>query len=79
MNRMVTAADMRDVGRLLSRLKSDETLFWWHCRCGYANVRYDPCLGCHCRAPRIVRRNTRADRARRVAEAAAAVARAEGF
>ena len=47
--------------------KNDETLFWWHCRCGYANVRYDPCFGCHTRAPRQVRHNTVADRARRLA------------
>ena len=40
------------------RKRTDETLFWWHCRCGYANVRYDPCFGCHSRAPRQVRTNT---------------------
>jgi hypothetical protein len=37
---------------------TDETLRRWHCGCGYANVGYDPCFGCHCRAPRQVRRNT---------------------
>jgi len=57
------------------RRRTDETLYWWHCPCGYANVRYDPCFGCHSRAPRQVRHNTWADRARRRAAAAEAVAR----
>jgi len=41
-----------------TRANPDETLYRWHCRCGYANVGYDPCFGCHCRAPRQVRANT---------------------
>jgi hypothetical protein len=45
------------------RQRNEETLFWWHCRCGYANVRYDPCFGCHSRAPRQVRANTGRKRA----------------
>jgi len=37
-----------------------ETLRLWHCpACGYANVGKDPCLGCHKRAPRRVRDNTK--------------------
>jgi hypothetical protein len=75
MQRLVTLTDSRDMRSLFGRKKTDETLFWWHCRCGYANVRYDPCFGCHTRAPRQIRRNTRADRVRRRTEAAEAVAR----
>jgi hypothetical protein len=75
MKRVVTRADSDYVSLLRRRRNSDETLFWWHCRCGYANVRYDPCFGCHIRAPREVRRNTRADRARRRAMADEAFAR----
>jgi hypothetical protein len=38
-----------------------ETLRLWHCpACGYANAGKDPCAGCHKRAPRQVRANTRA-------------------
>ena len=38
----------------------DETLRLWHCpECGYANVGSDPCAGCHKRAPRRVRANTK--------------------
>jgi hypothetical protein len=37
-----------------------ETLRQWHCWCGYTNVGFDPCAGCHRPAPRQVRRNTRA-------------------
>ena len=69
MQRVVTEADTTGMRRFFLRKKSDETLFWWHCRCGYANVRYDPCFGCHIRAPRSVRQNTRADRERRRAAA----------
>jgi hypothetical protein len=37
-----------------------ETLRLWHCpECGYANVGKDPCAGCHKRAPRRVRANTK--------------------
>jgi len=37
-----------------------EDLRLWHCpECGYANVGMDPCLGCHKRAPRQVRTNTK--------------------
>jgi rubrerythrin len=37
-----------------------ETLRLWHCpECGYANVGMDPCLGCHKRAPRRIRSNTK--------------------
>jgi hypothetical protein len=37
-----------------------ETLRLWHCpACGYANAGKDPCAGCHKRAPRIVRANTK--------------------
>jgi hypothetical protein len=76
MQRVVIGADTTVMRLPFGRTKTDETLFWWHCRCGYANVRYDPCFGCHIRAPKQVRRNTRADRARRRAAAADAVARA---
>lgn len=72
MQRLVTESDTKDMRLLFGRKKSDETLFCWHCRCGYANVCYDPCFGCHIRAPLQVRRNTRADRARRRTEAAEA-------
>jgi hypothetical protein len=38
-----------------------ETLRLWHCpACGYANPGKDPCAGCHKRAPRQVRANTKA-------------------
>jgi len=41
-------------------LSQRETLRLWHCpECGYANVGYDPCHGCHKRAPRRVRSNTK--------------------
>jgi hypothetical protein len=52
------------------RRRTDETLYWWHCGCGYANVRDDPCFGCHSRAPRQVRRNTSTYRTRRNMEEA---------
>jgi len=75
MKRVVTGADVSAMRLVIRRKKTDETLYWWHCDCGYANVRYDPCFGCHCRAPRQVRRNTRADRARRLTMAAEAFSR----
>jgi len=37
-----------------------ESLRYWHCGCGYSNLAFDPCAGCHRPAPRYVRRNTRA-------------------
>lgn len=40
-------------------MESDETLYHWHCTCGYNNVGYDPCAGCNRRAPRRVRFNTK--------------------
>jgi rubrerythrin len=41
-------------------LPQQETLRLWHCpECGYANVGRDPCAGCHKRAPRRVRSNTK--------------------
>ena len=42
------------------RATAVETLRNWHCWCGYTNVGFDPCAGCHRRAPRQVRNNTRA-------------------
>ena len=39
-------------------METGETLYHWHCRCGYNNVGYDPCAGCNRRAPRQVRANT---------------------
>ena len=37
-----------------------DTLRHWHCRCGYHNAGFNPCSGCHRRAPRWIVRNTRA-------------------
>ena len=37
-----------------------DTLRHWHCECGYHNASADPCSGCHRRAPRWIRANTRA-------------------
>ena len=37
-----------------------DTLRHWHCMCGYHNAGADPCAGCHRRAPRWIRANTRA-------------------
>ena len=36
-----------------------QTLRHWHCRCGYHNAGFDPCAGCHRRAPKWIRINTR--------------------
>ena len=41
-------------------METGETLYHWHCTCGYNNVGYDPCAGCNRRAPRRVRANTKA-------------------
>ena len=40
-------------------METSETLYHWHCMCGYNNVGYDPCAGCNRRAPRRVRANTK--------------------
>ena len=40
-------------------MENSETLYHWHCMCGYNNVGYDPCAGCNRRAPRRVRANTK--------------------
>ena len=37
---------------------SQETLRRWRCPCGYSNVGYNPCAGCHRPAPRPVVANT---------------------
>ena len=41
-------------------METGETLYHWHCVCGYNNVGFDPCAGCHRRAPRRIRANTTA-------------------
>jgi hypothetical protein len=40
-------------------MDTGETLYHWHCMCGYNNVGWDPCAGCNRRAPRRVRSNTK--------------------
>ncbi len=58
---MQDSATPRRYARMATNdLPQQETLRLWHCpECGYANVGKGSCAGCHKRAPRHVRVNTK--------------------